>query len=84
MSFQRLSEGVEGKSRPQVNSRSTVEDRRPRNSLSLRSLCVRGTSSFRMPLELDRSGRRPTIGDSRLRGTREPVQQATDVRAPQS
>ena len=27
---------------------------------------------------------RPTEGDSRLRGTREPLQQATDVRAPRS
>ena len=27
-------------------------------------------------------GQRPTEGDSRLRGTREPVRQATDARAP--
>ena len=27
---------------------------------------------------------RPTEGDSRLRGTREPLQQTTDVRAPRS
>ena len=40
-------------------------------------------SSFRMSLELDCSGnnQRPTEGDSRLQGTREPLQQATDVRA---
>ena len=35
-----------------------------------------------MSLELDRNGRRPTEGDSHLRGTREPDRQATDVRAP--
>jgi len=29
-------------------------------------------------------GQRPTEGDSRLRGTREPVRQATDARAPRS
>jgi len=29
-------------------------------------------------------GQRPTEGDSRLRGTREPDRQATDARAPRS
>ena len=54
--------------------------------LSPSLLCVRGTSSFRMSLELFAMGddQRPTEGDSHLRGTREPVHQATDVRAPQS
>jgi len=40
-----------------------------------------------MSLELDHIGRRPafhTEGDSRLRSMREPLQRATDVRAPRS
>ena len=45
-----------------MEGRSTVEDRAAEKLLSpsLLGLCVRGTSSFRMSLELDRSGRRPT------------------------
>jgi len=43
-----------------MEGRSTVEDQRPINSYRPILLCIRGTSSFRMSLELDRNGRRPT------------------------
>ena len=55
-----------------MEGRSTAE-----KLLSPSLLCVRGTSSFRMSLELDRSGRRPTSDrrrQSSVRYSREPLQ----------
>jgi len=64
MSFQRLSEGVEGSPGRRSPGGRSFHSRGPAAekllSPSLLGLCVRGTSSFRMSLELDRSGRRPT------------------------
>jgi len=58
MSFQRLSEGLEGKSRGvrSFHSRGPAAEK----LLSPSLLCACGTSSFRVSLDLDCSGRRPT------------------------
>ena len=56
MSFQRLSERVQGKSRPLESRWKVIPQSRTsaEKLLSPSLLCVRGTSSFRMSLELDR------------------------------
>jgi len=66
-----------------VEGRSTVEDRRPRNSyqrvryvLAARAACACHWSWIAV-----RDDPRPTEGDSRARGTREPLQQATEVQS---
>ena len=69
-----------------VEGRYTVEDRRPRNSCH--RVCyvftARADSACHWSWTAVCGDPRPTEGDSRLRGTREPLQQATDVRAPRS
>jgi len=83
MSFQRLSEGVEGKSRPggrSFHSRGPAAEK----LLSPSLLCVRGTSSFRMSLELDRSGRRPTSDRRRQSPPRSRIYQVTPICTPTS
>jgi len=66
MSFQRLSEGVEG----------------PITEFVVFAFAARATSACHWSWTAVGDDQRPTDGDSRLRGTREPLQQATDVRAP--
>ena len=88
MSFQRLYEGVEVKSRPPQSEWKvvprTVEDLRPRNSYH--RVCyvfaARAASACHWSWTAVGDDQRPTEGNSRVRGTREPFQQATDVRAP--
>ena len=68
----------------QVEGRSTVEDRRPRNSYH--RVCYVFAARAASACHWSWTGavgddQRPTEGDSRLRGTREPVLQATDARA---
>jgi len=69
-----------------VEGRSIVEDRRPRNSYH--RVCyvfaARAASECHWNWSAVGDGQRPTEGDSRLRGTREPLQRATGVRAPRS
>jgi len=66
-----------------VEGRSTVEDRRPRNSYH--RVCYvfveQAASECHLSWTAIGDDQCPTEGDSRLRGTREPVHQATDVRA---
>ena len=71
MSFERLSEGVEGKvpaAVVQVEGRSTVEDRRPRNSYH--RVCymfgARVASACHWSWTAVGDDQRPTEGDSRL------------------
>jgi len=61
MCFQRSSEGIEGSpGRCSPGGRSFYSQGPAAEELLLPSLlCVRGTSSFRMSLEWDLSGRRP-------------------------
>ena len=69
-----------------MGGRSTVEDRRPRNSYH--RVCylfvAQAASACHWSWTAVGDDQRPTEGDSRLRSTREPLQQATDVRAPRS
>jgi len=69
-----------------MEGRSTVEDRRPRNSYH--RVCyvfaAEAASACHWSWSAMGDDQRPTEGDSRLRGTREPDRQATDVRAPRS
>ena len=64
-----------------MEGRSIVEDRRPRNSYH--RVCyvfvARAASECHWNWTAMGDDQRPTEGDSRLRGTREPVQQATDA-----
>jgi len=68
----------------QVEGRSTVEDRRLRNSYH--RVCyvfaARAASACHWSWTAVGDDQRLTEGDSCLRGTREPLQRATDVRAP--
>ena len=70
----------------QVEGRFTVEDRRLRNSYN--RVCyvfvAKAASECHWNWTAMGDDQCPTEGDSRLRGMREPVQQATDVRAPRS
>ena len=65
-----------------MEGRSIVEDRRPRNSYH--RVCyvfvAQAVSACHWSWTAMGDGQRPTEGDSRLRGAREPVQQATDAR----
>ena len=69
-----------------MEGRSTVEDRRLRNSYH--RVCYvfveQAASECHWSWTAIGDDQRPTEGDSHLRGTREPDRQATDVRAPRS
>ena len=64
-----------------MEGHSTVEDQRPRNSYY--RVCyvfvAQAASACHWNWTAMGDGQRPTEGDSRLRGTREPDRQATDV-----
>ena len=66
-----------------MEGRSTVDDRRQRNSYH--RVCYvfveQAASECHWNWTAMGDDQCPTEGDSRLRGTREPVRQATDVRA---
>ena len=63
-----------------MEGHSTVEDQRPRNSYH--RVCyvfvAQAASAYHWNWTAMGDGQRPPEGDSRLRGTREPVRQATD------
>jgi len=81
MSFHRLSEGVEEVpvAVVRVEGRSTVEDRRPRNSCH--RVCyvfaARAASACHWSWSAVGDDQRATEGKSRLRGTREPRRAAS-------
>ena len=90
MSFQRLSERLQGKSRPPESSWKVIPQSRTsgRETPITEFVCyvfvAQAASVCHWNWTAMGDGQRPTEGDSRLRGTQEPVRQATDAWAPRS